>query len=44
MQAEESMIITDTKGVLYGEMAEYLTKAGYIVECLDIDDVSHSCG
>ena len=44
MQAEESMIITDTKGVLYGEMAEYLTKAGYIVECLDFDDVSHSCG
>ena len=31
MQANESMIITDTKGVLYEEMAYSLEKAGYKV-------------
>ena len=44
MQANESMIITDTKGVLYEEMAYSLEKAGYRVLRLDFDNVRNSCG
>ena len=44
LQANESMIVADTKGSLYGEMAPYLRQRGYRVVCVDMKDTMSSFG
>lgn len=44
LQANESMIVADTKGSLYGEMAPYLRQKGYRVVCVDTRDTLSSFG
>ncbi len=45
MQCNESMVIMDTKGSLYGEMAPFLREKGYDVRLLDFYNTrKSSCG
>lgn len=44
LQCNESLIITDTKGSLYSEVAPVLRNNGYNVKLINFNDVKNSCG
>ena len=44
LNANESLVVTDTKGNLYKEMGPALREAGYNVLLLDMTDPAHSIG
>ena len=44
LQCSESMVVADTKGMLYREMGASLERRGYRVLLLDFTDLMDSCG
>ena len=44
VNAHESLIISDTKGSLYGELGGLLQSKGYEVRCIDFTDLRGECG
>lgn len=42
LASEGSLVVTDTKGDLYGKLAPQLKRKGFAVECLDFVDVTKS--